>query len=307
MQARVVDIGCPASIRAKWKLLVVEPQDGEEQSVPLEDLGVLILDDPHIRISKHALGLLAESNVATVVCDDKHMPVGLLLPLEGNALHTQILRRQIEVKLPRKKRAWQAIVQAKIRNQAEVVRRTGGRAGKLLRLANEVRSGDPENLEGIAAGMYFKALCGDEFVRERGVGGINALLNYGYAVLRAACARALVGAGLHPALGIHHMHRNNPFCLADDVMEPVRPLVDWVALEVGQDLEDDAELTPALKRHMLGLTLRQLKVGRKRYPFTVGLGMYSAAFREYLLGEARKLEIPVPDLDVAESAEEAEE
>ena len=179
-----------------------------------------------ITLTQPVLAELASRGAAVLVCDAARLPAGMILPLDAHSTQTQRMRDQLELTEPRKKRLWQQVVRAKITLQAELLRRRGASSSKLTELAKQVRSGDPDNIEAQAARYYWTALFGPGFRRDREAGGQNAALNYGYAVVRAAVARAVCGAGLHPTIGLHHHNRSNAFCLADDLMEPFRPAVD---------------------------------------------------------------------------------
>lgn len=195
----------------------------------IEDIGVVVLDHKQITITSGALETLLENNCAVITCDSKSMPVGLMLPLCGNTTQNERFRKQLEASLPLKKQMWQQTIQTKIRNQAQILAQcTGEKAKCMFVWANNVRSGDPDNLEARAAAYYWKTMFADVdgFTRDRDGLPPNNLLNYGYAILRAVVARGLVSSGLLPTLGIHHHNRYNAYCLADDIMEPYRPYVD---------------------------------------------------------------------------------
>ncbi len=204
-------------------------KDPNEHTIPLEDIAVVIASHPQISYTQAVLAGLAAAGGIFVACNEKHLPIAMLMPLESHSTQTERFARQAEMPLPLKKRLWQQIVRAKLRAQARLLEERTGQDWGLSMLLSRVRSGDPRNLEAHAARIYWKALFqGDQFRRDFEAEGVNACLNYGYAVLRAIVARALCGAGLHPGLGLHHHNRYNPFCLADDLMEPFRPVVDRV-------------------------------------------------------------------------------
>ncbi len=203
-----------------------------------------------------------------------------------------MLREQIEASLPRKKRLWQQIVCAKIRAQASVLRRRGCHDRGLENLARNVRSGDTGNVEAQAARRYFVALFGPGFARDPAGGGLNVRLNYGYALLRAAVARALAGAGLHPALGIHHHNRSDAYALADDAMEPLRPLVDERVAELASEAAPSDELKPNDKQHLLQVLCAEVQWQGASFPLLAALERYAAALRECIAGRERKLPCP---------------
>ena len=206
-----------------------------EVTKPIEDLGVVVLDNKQITITSGAMEALLENNCALITCDSKSMPVGLMLPLYGNTTQNERFREQLAASLPLKKQLWQQTIQVKINNQAAVLSICTKEESKCMRVwANDVRSGDPDNLEARAAAYYWKTLFAEVegFTRDREGIPPNNLLNYGYAILRAVVARGLVSSGLLPTLGIHHHNRYNAYCLADDIMEPYRPYVDKLVFDL---------------------------------------------------------------------------
>jgi len=264
-------------------------------SVPVEDLSVLIVDSWGVTLTHELLARLSEENVAVVLCDPRHLPTSMLLPLYGHSAHARTLRQQIECSAPKQKRLWQQIVQAKITEQARTLEACRGRSPALRKLrafVPQVGSGDPMNLEGQAARLYFPALFGEDFERDTDRMGTNAMLNYGYAIMRAMVARALVGAGLHPALGVHHIGPMNPFNLADDAIEPLRALVDQMVWDILQEEGEPEKLTPALKRKLLEMTVCTVKIAGTPYPILTALERYAASIREGVCGDLRKLAVP---------------
>lgn len=298
MISRIVGIENPARLSLKDCQLVVDRFEAGAATVPIEDLGTLVVDHPQVSFTAPLLVHLAQNNVAVVLCDEKHLPAALLSPFEANSVHAETLRAQTEVPEPTRKRLWQEIARAKIREQAALLEQTsltaaGAAAVRALRqLSEAVRSGDPDNCEAQAARIYFPALFGQDFQRSRFGGGVNAMLNYGYALLRAAVARAIVGAGLHPALGIHHRNRYNAFALADDALEPLRPLCDEAVYEWWAEHGEPDGLTPEMKRALLGLLAAEVIYDGKRYPISTALGYYAAMLRKCICGEARRLRCP---------------
>lgn len=294
MSLRVVFVSAPATLRLLDNALLVEKPGGGAGKVPIEDMAALILDGDEIEFEHALLTQCVSKGVAVVVCDAKHLPSGVLLPLAGHSLHTATLRDQIAAGVPATKRTWQSIVRAKLHAQADMLRQADREHEYIRRMIPLVRSGDPDNIEATAAARYFEALFGDEFYRAREVGGINSVLNYGYAIVRATVARALVGAGLHPALGVHHRNQYNPFCLADDAMEPLRPMVDRVAWELIQADAVPDELYPHVKRKILSALTGFVRFDGLRYPVLVGLERYAAALRRAIC-EGAPLDPPTPD------------
>jgi len=231
--------------------------DPDEVTIPLGDIAVLIVSHPQVAYSQAVLVGLATSGAIFVSCNEKHMPVSMMLPLVCHSLQTERFAAQAALSLPAKKRIWQQIVRAKIRAQAQLLEEKSGSDDGLRAYAGRVRSGDAGNLEAQAARIYWQKLFADSgFRRDPDGDGLNAVLNYGYAVLRAIVARSLCGAGLHPSLGVHHHNRYDPFCLADDLMEPFRPIVDREAANLnaarGAGLRLDKESKSALLQSLLG-------------------------------------------------------
>jgi CRISPR-associated protein Cas1 len=269
-------------------------RDGEEVGrVPLEDLGVLILDAADTVYTHWVLAEALAAGAVVVPCGRDHLPCGLFLP-QDNSLQTQRLAAQIAAPLPLKKRLWKQIVQAKVRHQAAALPQDSPARGRIANLITQVRSGDPTNVEAQAARIYWQALFGPGapgFRRNPDAeDGPNTLLNYGYAVLRAAVARAIAGAGLHPSFGLHHHNRGNPFALADDLLEPLRPLVDRKAkalVEFGQ-----ANITPNTKRELLSLLTEEVEVADLKGPLLVALERTVASLVRCYAGEQAKLDLP---------------
>ncbi|HSV72132.1 MAG TPA: type II CRISPR-associated endonuclease Cas1, partial [Chthonomonadales bacterium] len=290
--SRVVHIASAARLSLREGQMLVEREGEPPARVPVEDLGVVVLDHAPITMTARLLSALTAQGAAVVVSDAKHLPAGVLLPMAGSSLHARVLRGQIAASLPRTKRLWQAIVRAKVREQAEVLREFTGRDHGLAALAKRVGSGDAGNLEGRAARAYFPALFGQAFLRDPDLPGVNARLNYGYAVLRAAVARAVTGAGLHPALGIHHRNQYDAHALADDLMEPLRPLVDAMVRARLGDEDPGGDMDVAERHALLEVLCATVAWDGKRVPLTVALESYAATFRACLLGEEARLRCP---------------
>lgn len=296
MIKRVVEIGSESQLKVSLSQLMIL-QNGElKAQVPLDDLGVLVLDNSMITYTLQLLQECATRNVAVVFCDGKHLPSSLLQPLCGHSLHSRIVSEQIAVAEPVKKRLWQAIVAAKIRAQALTLSLVGKEDASLLRCANAVKSGDTDNQESQAAAIYWKLLLGTSFRRNPEAEGVNSLLNYCYAIVRASVARSIVGTGLHPAIGIHHHNQYDAFCLADDLMEPFRPAVDLIVYDIDQE-HDMSDREPALdkesKRRLLSILESRWQYRGNSTPFITTLQLYCAGFKHALLGEIKKLDIPV--------------
>lgn len=265
----------------------------ENKSVPIEDAGMVILDNPHITISNALLMELSENNTAVIICNSSHLPYGLMLPMFSHHAFTEKLRSQIEASQPLNKNLWQQTVIAKIANQAALLKKSGADVKKLEFLSGEVRSGDTTNVEGRAAAFYWdKLYSGSSFLRHRFGEPPNNLLNYGYAILRAVVARSLVGSGLFPSVGIHHRNKYNPYCLADDIMEPFRPYVDELVLEITSENDEIEELTPALKRELLKIPVIDIETEGKSSPLMVGVQRTTASLAACFEGTSRKILYP---------------
>lgn len=264
-------------------------------TIPIEDIGIVVLDHGQITLTHGVVNALLANNAAIITCDSRHMPSGLLLPLEGNTVQSERFADQIAASLPLKKQLWQQTISQKIRNQAAALKTVrGAEVRNMLAWASEVRSGDSDNLEGRAAAYYWPQLFADREGWTRGQEGPwpNALLNYGYAIVRAMVARALVASGLLPTLGIHHHNRYNAYCLADDIMEPYRPYVDLKVTEMLQRWPEEAEITTDMKRELLGLPVADVVINGQRSPMMVAVSQTTASLYKCFSGELRKVAYP---------------
>lgn len=296
MIKRTLYFGNPAYLHKNLQQLkVIKPDDNTEiGSVPIEDIGAILLDNPQITITHALLAALVERNVAIISCDDKHLPVGLMLPLDGNTLQTERFKFQIEASEPLKKNLWSQTVKAKVENQAEVLRLAKIDNKRLLALIPQIQSGDPDNIEGRAAAIYWKLLFDDlPFVRDRFGTMPNAHLNYGYAIVRAIVARALVSSGLLPTLGIHHSNKYNAYCLADDIMEPYRPFVDWIVYQMISNGEiDNDELSRDQKAKLLSIASVDVIIDSRKSPLMVAMPRTTNSLVEAFDGSRRKIIYP---------------
>lgn len=295
MIKRTIEISSgPIHLSIKYHQMVLK-MDGNTQTIPVEDLGVLVLSHPAISYTHQLLYELLDQNVAVLFCNRQHMPEGLLLPFQDNLLHQARLKSQVEVNKPTKKRLWQQIVKAKIRAQSRLTKRIHGEEIGLNPLVAKVQSGDPKNVEARAARLYWNRLFPDDgFKRDPDRADVNALLNYGYAIIRAAVARSLTSAGLHPSIGIHHHSQYNPYCLADDMMEPLRPLVDSVAYRcVAEQNTMNVPVTKETKKPLLQLLTHPVVIREKRYPLMEGLHLMASSLVDCLQQTSKKLDIPV--------------
>ena len=263
------------------------------RTIPIEDIAVVVLDNKQITITQGALAELVANSAAVITCDSKCMPMGMLLPLSGNTLHQERFRNQIEAAIPLRKQLWQQTVKAKIENQAYCLQKNTSKSFVPLHvLARKVRSDDADNHEAQAAAYYWKNLFSDGFTRDKDGIPPNNLLNYGYAILRAVIARALVGSGLLPVYGIHHHNRYNAYCLADDIMEPYRPFVDDLVISIMKKMEISDDLTVELKREMLSVPVLDVSIGGKRSPLMIAAGLTTASLAKCYNGEAREISYP---------------
>lgn len=265
------------------------------KKVSIEDIGVVVLDHKRITITQGAIAALLDNNVAVITCDEQRMPSGLMLPLSGNTTQSERFRHQIDASLPLKKQLWQQTIQYKILNQRAVLKSSRRlKCSNMEVWAKEVKSGDTENLEGRAAAYYWQNLFGeiDGFRRSRDGVPPNNLLNYGYAILRAVVARALVGSGMIPTLGIHHHNRYNAYCLADDIMEPYRPYVDKLVVKMVDSGMDISKLTTDIKSKLLSIPVLDVVINGKRNPLMIGVGITTSSLYKCYSGELRKIAYP---------------
>jgi CRISPR-associated protein Cas1 len=234
------------------------------------------------------------NGAVVITCDSSHHPNGIMLPVSGNALHTMVLRNQLQASRPFRKRLWQQTVRAKIINQADLLERFDENPTPLRRWVTQVRSGDSSNIEARAARYYWEHFLPAEMGFQRNPEGSppNNLLNYGYAILRAAVARALVSSGLHPAVGIHHRNEYNAFCLADDVMEPYRPFVDWLVRSIVVEGEPLHELTPSLKKRLLSILTVDVEIDKQKRPLQLALSTTTKSLADCYAKERRVLKYP---------------
>ena len=300
MIKRTLHFGNPAYLSKRNEQLLIELPDASKlgdnkRSVPIEDIGVVILDHQQITITQAAIAALLQNNVALITCNDTHHPIGLFLPLDGSDVQSERFRYQIEATAPLKKQLWQQTVSAKILNQAALLVNRGIEAENLVHWAKNVRSGDPDNFEGRAAAYYWRYIFGTDvnFYRRREGEAPNNLLNYGYAILRAMVARGLVSSGLLPTLGIHHRNKYNAYCLADDIMEPYRPYVDALVCEILDDGEEFDTITTQLKARLLSIATRDVQIEKESSPLMVGLQRTTASLAKCYEGKSRKILYPV--------------
>ena len=292
MLKRTLVFSSPMILSLKNQQLVYAFKDtpNEKFTVPIEDVGVVLLENQQTNITLPLLNALAESEVQVVICNNKGMPSAMIQSMDSNNLQGETLRNQISCGEVLKKQLWKQVVEAKIKNQASLLNNIGEEGDILKPFYSNVRSGDVDNREGIAARIYFQHLFGDCFVRNRDEMGINALLNYGYSILRAATCKAIVSSGLLPAIGIHHHNRSNAYPLADDLMEPFRPFVDGVVYDLvtcGQ-----MELTKEVKGELISVLYADTKYEKIIRPLSVGLSMTTASMVKCLSKELNTISLP---------------
>jgi len=299
MIKRTLYFGNPAYLSVKNSQLCIRKSDAksgldETHSVPIEDIGILIADHTQVTFTHTVITALQENNAVIIWCGPNHLPLAMTLPLMANDTYTQKVRYQIEASEPLKKQLWKQTITAKIQNQANLLRILGYKTLHLDKMIPRVSSGDTENYEGQAAAIYWQQILEKyEVTRGRDEGGPNALFNYGYAILRAVIARNLVGSGCLPVLGIHHTNKYNAYCLADDIMEPYRPIVDRYILDYLRDkseIKDD--LTMEDKSYLLKIPVLDISIQGKDSPLMVGAQRTTASLVKCYQGTARKILYP---------------
>lgn len=295
MIKRTLCFSSPAYLSTRNEQLLVSYPNNEqpERTVPIEDIGFVVLEDPQITVTNKLLEKLTLNNAAIINCNHQHMPIGLLMPLSGNSEQNERFRVQLDASIPLKKNLWQQTIQAKINNQAALLAERGIANQNMLYWSKEVTSGDTLNHEARAAAYYWQNLFEIEgFNRYRNGIPPNNLLNYGYAILRAVCARALVSSGLFPTLGIHHANKYNAYCLADDIMEPYRPYVDMVVCFITDNYDNYEELTTELKKELLQIPALDVVIGGKKSPLMIAMSRTTNSLQECFSGQSRKIIYP---------------
>lgn len=291
---RTLYIGNPAYLNLKDKQLQVIDSETKEikGSAPVEDLGFLVLDHSQITISHQLIVALQGNNVAVISCDAHHLPHGLMLPMSGHEEHSERLKHQLNVSEPLRKQLWKQTVEAKISQQMLLLRKLKKDFEPMTEYLNNVKTGDSTNMEGIAAQYYWKQLF-ENFTRERGGDVPNNFLNFGYAILRSAVARAIVSAGLNPTLGIFHRNKYNPYCLADDLMEPYRPYVDELVFNLILLPTRPTELSREIKAEILKIMTCDVLMMQKLRPLLVAVSSTTSSLYKCYTGEQRVLRYPM--------------
>ncbi|WGH77021.1 type II CRISPR-associated endonuclease Cas1 [Tenacibaculum tangerinum] len=294
MLKRTIYIGNPSYLRLKQHQLVVACTNTKEPkgTVPIEDMALLVLDHPQITLSTQLINRLMGNTVAIVHCDNHHLPSGLMLPMAGHSQLTERWRHQLAASIPLKKQLWKQTITAKITNQKELLAKYQQPTEAMNVYLQKLVSGDETNMEGKAANHYWKYILTD-FQRERFGEAPNNFLNFGYAVLRSIVARALVSSGLLPAMGIFHKNKYNPYCLADDIMEPYRPFVDLLVLEYITLHPTEEELTQQAKAHLLTIATQDVLIDAKKRPLLVAVTTTTASLYKCFTGERRTILYPL--------------
>lgn len=295
MIKRTLCFSNPTYLSVKLNQLVISfPEKEEKKTIPIEDIGVVILDSPQITVTQTVLVKLLENNTAVVTCNSSHHPIGLQLCLDGNTLQSERFQKQISASEVLKKNLWQQTIQSKIYNQAMFLQELGIPIRNMLLWSRSVTSGDTKNHEARAAAYYWENLLQshDNFKRERFGEYPNNFFNYTYAILRAIVARNLVGSGLLPTLGIHHKNKYNAYCLADDIMEPYRPYADRLVLETIQKCPDTEDINKEIKSMLLTLPVIDVKINKQQRPLLVAVAETTASLAQCFAGKRRKIKYP---------------
>lgn len=296
MIKRTLYFSNPGVLNKKDLQLVYTNDDGHSITVPIEDIGFIVLDNKQLSFSSSLISALIENNAAVMITDEKHLPSGLLMSIYSHHAFTEKLYNQLESSQPLKKNLWQQTIVAKIINQAAVLEELQIDSGKLQQYIKEVNSGDTRNVEGRAAAYYWDNIFGKDsaFLRSRNGDFPNDLLNYGYSILLAIVARSLIASGLLPAVGIHHRNKYNPWCLASDIMEPYRPFVDRLVLEIFKENMDIGDmLNTSMKKKLLTIPTIDIFIEGKRSPLMVGIHRTTASLASCFEGSSRKILYPV--------------
>lgn len=294
MITRSIYIGNPAYLKLKdEQMYILCPETKQTKGkVPVEDLGLLMLDHFQITISHQLIQKMMGNNVVVISCDAHHLPHGIMLPLYGHTEHSARIKDQLQASEPLKKQLWKQTVECKIENQKEVLKLLGNYYDPMEKYLSEVKSGDSSNMEGIAAQHYWKYLISLDFLRERFGDSPNQFFNFGYAVLRSIVARAIVETGLLPVLGIFHKNKYNAYCLADDLMEPYRPYVDLLVMQWLEKNPQTEELTKEFKAHLLQIATKDVKIEGLKRPLLIAVKTTVSSLYKCYTGEKRLITYP---------------
>ncbi len=301
MIGRIVEVADDnRHLRMHRGFMVVQDTAGERKElgqVPLDDIAAVIANAHGLSYTNNLLVALAERGAPFVLCSANHNAVGMLIPIEGNFEQAKRIEAQIAASQPTHKRLWAAVVRSKLEQQAAALEATGAPTAPLTALAARVKSGDPENLEAQGARRYWGLLFGDTFRRDQDGGGLNAMLNYGYTVLRATAARSVIAAGLHTSIGLHHSNDTNAMRLVDDLMEPFRPMIDLKVWHLHRNGE--GEITPDTKRALVRTLYDDLQTDVGATPVMVCIQKLATSLAQVYLGERNKLDLPLPGLPLS--------
>jgi CRISPR-associated protein Cas1 len=294
MIKRIIHIGNPCYLSSEDEQLLINNKETDSNNkVPIEDIGILILDNPQITVTSGAMQKLLANNSAVILCSPSHLPTGLLLTMEGNFAQTERFIAQTEVKLPLKKTLWQQIIKAKIKNQSQLLKKSGLEYAALKEKIDKVQSGDSTNQEAQASQHYWKNLFpGKKFKRERFGEYPNNLLNYGYSIVRAIVARSIVAVGLHPSIGLHHKNKYNAYCLADDMMEPYRQFVDELIINFFNENPEPQELTKDIKKFLINVAFVDVEIDGTKHPLWVGAQLSCNSLYKCIIKETKTLLLP---------------
>lgn len=266
--------------------------ESREASIPIEDIGFLLIDNPETYISITALNNLITNNAAVIICNNVHLPNGMFLNLNSHHIQQELFKAQINASVPLKKQLWQQTIKQKITNQGILLNNITQAKNNFEFLASKVKSGDSSNMEAVAASLYWKSFFEHNFKRERFGDYPNNFLNYGYAILRAATARALSGSGLLNTIGIHHKSKYNAFALADDIMEPFRPIVDEAVYTIIQHY-DEQELNTEIKSVLLQILTRTVYFKNQKSTLMVALQKTASSLQQCFTGNRKKIKYPL--------------
>lgn len=287
MIKRTIEISNSSYLKSRQRQLVIEQDQQEIAQVPFEDLGVLLISHPQVVMTHSVIEDCAQHKVVIVHCDKKYLPISLTLPISSHSLHTKTLREQVSIAPVRVKQLWQQIVQAKLSEQAITLEKLNKNAKPIELLVKKVKSNDSTNIEAQAAQKYWKILVDKDFRRNPDLEGVNSQLNYGYAIIRALVARAIVVTGFHPSLGLNHSNQYNAYCLADDLMEPFRPWVDEVVMQLPTD-----EMNLYTKTQLLNLLSQDILYQEKKQPFMVAIGLLASQLKQAYQDKSIQLNFP---------------
>lgn len=299
MIKKTLYFGNQAFLNAKNNQLIINKKDEKtsekkEILIPIEDIGVVIIDNYGVTLTQYLLSSLIENNVAVVICNSNHLPNGMFLNLDCNTLQSEKFRNQISASKPLLKNLWQQIVIAKIKNKTSLLKKNNIPVSNMKKWISEVKSNDSTNLEARASVYYWKNLFPKDinFERDRYGEPPNNLLNYGYAILRAVVARGLVASGILPTIGIHHHNKYNSYCLADDIMEPYRPFVDEIVLNIVKNNENFFDLNTEMKKKLLKIPVIDIFIDNEKRPLMIGLQRTTASLAKCYAGETKKIIFP---------------